>query len=1427
MSRFRFLIIIIILLIGLRNSFTFSQVRFQNIYQAGWDDYGWATCSTAEKDFIIGGNTSSFGNGIDIFFLKIDSIGNVIWGKSLGGSGNDDLKRIKATSDGGFIAGGCYAFSTSNTDALVLKFNSSGNLQWNRLLNCGNFEIVTDLVETSDGGYIIVGGGGVPSSDQKLFAAKLTNSGSVTWFKRFNYGTCTGSGVKQTSDGGFIISGGTGTPTMDYLLMKLDSNGNINWAKSYGGSSNEVSYEINLVPGGGYLITGDSWSFHYGNQDLWLIKTDQNGNIIWNRTYGESNKAFRCSNTYVNYDGSAITACSDQSSSNADAYLVKTGANGNLLWVKNYGGSANDVNTRILKTSDNGYFSIGYSNCFGTGYDIYTLKCDSVGFVNLFNCYQAIPTFGTTTPTITPGNPSISSTNLTTYSTLSFTVNSRTFSQIKLCLRPEARFSADKNRICQSNVINFYDSTLYNPINWKWTFTGGTPSVSYSRNPTNIRYNTAGTFPVTLIATNIYGTDTITKTSYITVMPNVSTAFTINDSTQCLHTNNFIFNNNSSITQGNFSNLWRFGNGDTIHALHPTYSYTIPDTYTVKLITKSDSGCLDSVFKNVYVFNEPEAFFSVNDSIHCLNNNKFIFTNSSYSPGGSYTSYWDFNDSSTSNSVNPTHNYNKSGIYIIKLRIASSQNCIDSFSRFVNILPSPFASFLINDSTQCLKSNNFIFTSNSTISSGSISHHWIFGNGDSSLSVNPVYSFSGEGTYRIKLILFSDSGCFDSISSNVYIYPDPKSNFLVNDSNQCLKSNKFHFTNNSYVNSGSIISLWDFGDSTFSTIINPQHSYTNFGLFETKLMTITNFGCRDSFIKKNRIWDSPVASFNINDSFQCLSINQAIFSNTSHINQGNFNSKWFFGDGDSSEIFNPVHSYKYSDTFSTMLIITSDSLCFDTSEKRIYILNNPPNIVLSSNSPICEGDSLLISLNTFQGATYHWTGSNGFSSSADHIILTSISLKDSGLYSVVRSKNGCNSDSSSIKVIVKPRPDTSLLHISLTSPVCEGDSLILHADNIPGYLYYWSGPFGFNSQLNEIIKYPVLLIDSGLYDLTLDYNGCRTQPMYLKASIKNRPIATAGNNSPLCEGDSLFLFANLLIGANYFWYSTDGFTSKMQNPTIYPAQLKDSGIYILSISYNSCISKPSMTYVKINKTPDTPIVTGIFNLCVEDDLHFNTDDVIGGTFSWTGPMGFTSKTQSPIISNIQTQRSGIYSVKVTVNKCQSAPSRIKVSVFDNPTVYLGNDTNTCEGNKIALDPGYFFDYLWEDSSKSRIHFLNKPGTYWVKVFNSSGCSNSDSIIVSELCPPSIYIPNAFTPNNDGINDSFIIKGKNIIDFSIKIFDRWGEEIFHSFDVNNGWDGTYRGINCPIGTYYWTLSYRSYWQNHYIYNTKYGKVVLLR
>jgi len=249
------------------------------------DDVGlMSLIQTSDGGYAIAGATNSFGAGNgDVYVIKLDAKGNLQWTKTIGGPGDEIGHSLIQTSDGGYaIAGSTTSFGAGGLDVYVVKLDASGNLQWTKTIGGPKDDWGSSLIQTSDGGYAIAGSTtSFGAGGLDVYVVKLDANGNLQWTKTIG-GKKEDAGISliQTSDGGYAIVGYTqsfGAGGEDVYLVKLDANGNLQWTKTIGGENDDRGFSLIQTSNGGYAITGSTESFDARGRDVYVIKLDSNG----------------------------------------------------------------------------------------------------------------------------------------------------------------------------------------------------------------------------------------------------------------------------------------------------------------------------------------------------------------------------------------------------------------------------------------------------------------------------------------------------------------------------------------------------------------------------------------------------------------------------------------------------------------------------------------------------------------------------------------------------------------------------------------------------------------------------------------------------------------------------------------------------------------------------------------------------------------------------------------------------------------------------------------------------------------------------------------------------------------------------------------------------------------------------------------------
>ncbi len=332
----------------------------------------------------------------DYWVVKTNANGSYNWMKTYGGSGDDDLTSMSKTHDGGYILCGTSdsndgnkSVSFGNKDIWIVKINSLGNIQWQKSFGGSLNDFGYSIQQTSDHGYII---GGVSTSTNgqvtnnhggmDSWLVKTDSIGNIAWQKTYGGSVIDiTNSVKQTADGGYIIGGYTGSSngdvtfnhgTLDYWVLKTNSTGNIIWQKSFGGSVSDMLKTVSQTSDHGYIIGGVSkstdgdLSFNYGDYDYYIVKLDSNSNIEWQRSYGGTNWDTFYEIKQTSDNGYIMVGSTSSNDGNLptthtynDLWVVKLDIAGIIDWQKSIAGNVYAPSGSIIPTNDGGYAICG------------------------------------------------------------------------------------------------------------------------------------------------------------------------------------------------------------------------------------------------------------------------------------------------------------------------------------------------------------------------------------------------------------------------------------------------------------------------------------------------------------------------------------------------------------------------------------------------------------------------------------------------------------------------------------------------------------------------------------------------------------------------------------------------------------------------------------------------------------------------------------------------------------------------------------------------------------------------------------------------------------------------------------------------------------------------------------------------------------
>ncbi len=495
--------------------------------------------------------------------------------------------------------------------------------------------------------------------------------------------------------------------------------------------------------------------------------------------------------------------------------------------------------------------------------------------------------------------------------------------------------------------------------------------------------------------------------------------------------------------------------------------------------------------------------------------------------------------------------------------------------------------------------------------------------------------------------------------------------------------------------------------------------------------------------------------------------------------------------------------------------------CTATNTVLVEVLPSPQSVPLFTNSPVCEGNDIILSAGTVGSATYTWFDQAGAvlgTTPTPEFIISNATTANTGSYSVVIEVNGCISPSSSALVDVVANPAAPIA--SNNSPSCEGGSVTVSVTPVSGATYTWTGPNNFSASSASFVLSDITTAEAGTYSVVVDVNGCVSTAATTNVVVTTSPVITAAlsSNAPLCEGEDLILTAATVSGVDYQWSGPGGFSSSDQNPMITNVSEGDNqGVYTLVITDQAtgCSSSAASIFVQIDATPSGAIATNSGSICEGGTINLYATSINNATYNWTGPNGFSSIDQNPVLTNATTDMNGTYDVEISVGDCAGIPVSTIVNVLAVPIVDAGADVEILQGESYVLTATGAVSYLWSPAAGlSNVNVPNPvfealiPGTYTFTVtgFNGNQCSATDEITITVLQNNNLEFVDLITPNNDGVNDTWKIRYlENIKDnYTLKIYARGGVELLSTNAYANDWDGTYEGNELPDGTYWFVL-----------------------
>ncbi len=402
----RNLIVIFLLLLSVLLRTQAQDIQWQKTYGACNDEFGKYVVQTSDGGYIVAGYSTSDNGDVgsnrglnDVWIVKTSALGEIEWKKTYGGSGDDRAFWIQQTSEGGYIVG-CQSSSRDgdvtgnhgNYDYWMLKLNSKGDIEWQKCFGGSDDDEMISIRQTKDGGYICVGYARSSDGDAignhgnlDVLIIKVNSTGNIEWKKCYGGSDAeSGLDIQQTSEGGYVFvsysrsSDGDSNVNYgdwDYWIVKLTNTGSITWQKKYGGSAVDAPYAVQQTKDGGYVVVGQSFSNNgdvtgnHGGNDVWVVKLTSTGSLQWQKTLGGSGEEYPLAISQAADEGYVISSYSTSNNGDVsgnhgglDFWLVRINKTGSAVdWQKSFGGSGEDYPSSMQITKDNGFIISGRS----------------------------------------------------------------------------------------------------------------------------------------------------------------------------------------------------------------------------------------------------------------------------------------------------------------------------------------------------------------------------------------------------------------------------------------------------------------------------------------------------------------------------------------------------------------------------------------------------------------------------------------------------------------------------------------------------------------------------------------------------------------------------------------------------------------------------------------------------------------------------------------------------------------------------------------------------------------------------------------------------------------------------------------------------------------------------------------------------------
>ncbi len=950
---------------------------------------------------------------------------------------------------------------------------------------------------------------------------------------------------------------------------------------------------------------------------------------------------------------------------------------------------------------------------------------------------------------------------------------------------------------CTQDFVQFKNlSTGQEIIKYEWDFGDG--NISGAKSPKH-NYTQEGTYTVCMTIIERQGCErTICKENIIEIRDPIAAFVADTTSIDCppLLVN---FTNNSSYTD---NYIWDFGDNSGVSLeKDPSKVYTNTGLFDVMLIAKQGAICADTLLIEDYIdIQGPAGDFSFTADKSCLPLGvQFIGDSDS-----DYNYTWDFGNgdvlSSGNNSSTDTVNYEytQTGTFVPKLILQNDSGCFRTFSG------DPIAvndiSLAFEKETYCGPTQN-IQVSNNSVGSESPDYTWtvnqgssIFNSNDENLSLN----LSDMGVYAVTLKAELEN-CVDSITvpDAITIASIPNVSFVIPENGICqfAEVSPMHNSTNAF---GEITEFaWDFGDGGTSNEENPTHIYAVNEFHTITLVATTEYGCSNEVNENTDILEAAELSISPLDPF-CRGDEAQIEVSVNNALAGSVIEWQTSTDLSCEDCLNPIVTPSNSGYYYINYIQDNGCIQSDSVFAEYYDIDGP-ELILATDNLICEGDTTLVSISNFNSDfSYTWSSDPIFSEVADDNSSLLV-FPDSSIDVLVEVTNeeGCKQQNTSTVAIETFTADV----LTEDKVYCVDQDIQLNVEigNDP----IWSGPGISCTNCDS----PFVTVENEEQDFmvtVLSDNGC---PFSDTLSIRGIPrdFVDAGEDRSICLGEQIRLDGSVLGEAtwNESIYIDDIYDPKS---IITPIQ---NSTFILRSSIGECIDADSV-FIEVVQNVD--IVAQGDTICFSE-IGILTVEGNAFDYEWTD-LRTNEKLENATIHELSPEETTEYMVVGNRSTCIPDTQYTEIKVYDQIiveheelfTVYPNQET------QIILNSNGIYEYEWMPRDglscwdcPEPIFQIEENTEFTLTVTDPlSGCTAESRLFARyepECTDKAYFLPNIFSPNEDGKNDEALIFAENPSEFiRLTIFDRWGEQMFTSEELEEGWDGLFRGEKAISGVY---------------------------